>query len=397
VIFCRLFVAALIGLVAGGSAQVPTSVAPAVHVQRVPNGGIQPEVVRDRGGALHMLYFSGEPAAGDLFYVRSSDDGKTFSRPVRVNSQQGSAIATGTIRGGQLALGRGGRVHVAWNGSGMALPRGPVDVRSGKPGSAMLYTRSNGTGTTFEPQRTVMQRSVVLDGGGGIAADSAGNVWVAWHANDAATGNNGEENRRLFVAHSLDDGRQFAPERAPWREPTGACSCCGVRMLATRGGGLLLLFRAATANVNRDMFLLRSADEAQTFTGSRVHAWEIAACPMTSMSLVEGASRVLASWETDGQVYFGMVDAQRPAVSSIRAPSGDPRPRKHPRLAIGPGNRLLMAWTERTSWARGGAVAWQLFDEKGEPLGPDARESGLPVWSYAAAVPRADGGFTIFY
>jgi len=70
-----------------------------VTVSRVPNGGIQPEVVVDAAGVLHMVYFSGEPRAGNLFYVRSSDFGKTFSTPIQINSQPGSAIATGTIRG----------------------------------------------------------------------------------------------------------------------------------------------------------------------------------------------------------------------------------------------------------------------------------------------------------
>ena len=84
-----------------------------VTLARVPNGGIQPQVLRDAQNVVHMLYFSGEPANGDLFYVRSTDEGRTFSAPVRVNSQPGSAVATGTIRGDHMALGRNGRVHVA--------------------------------------------------------------------------------------------------------------------------------------------------------------------------------------------------------------------------------------------------------------------------------------------
>ena len=32
-----------------------------VHVQRLPDGGLQPEAVVDADGVLHMLYFSGDP------------------------------------------------------------------------------------------------------------------------------------------------------------------------------------------------------------------------------------------------------------------------------------------------------------------------------------------------
>src|SRR3982751_4388903 len=102
----------------------------AVALVRVPHGGIQPEAVVDRRGVLHVLYFSGEARAGDLFYIRSTDYGSTFSDPVRVNSQDGSAIATGTIRGGQLAIDADWRVHVVWNGSDAAAPRGLVNPAS---------------------------------------------------------------------------------------------------------------------------------------------------------------------------------------------------------------------------------------------------------------------------
>src|SRR5712692_2605547 len=79
-----------------------------VRLLRLPEGGLQPQTAVDDRGVLHVVYFSGEPAGGNLFYVRSTE------APVRVNSQPASAIATGTIRGAQLALGRNGRVHVAW-------------------------------------------------------------------------------------------------------------------------------------------------------------------------------------------------------------------------------------------------------------------------------------------
>ena len=94
--------------------------APAVDVRRVPNGGFQPDLAVGRDGAIHLVYYSGDPMAGDVFYVRSKDGGVTFSAPVRVNSQPGSAIARGTIRGPQIAAAPDGRVHVAWNGSDAA-------------------------------------------------------------------------------------------------------------------------------------------------------------------------------------------------------------------------------------------------------------------------------------
>src|SRR5205807_3876796 len=78
---------------------------------RVPNHGIQPQVAVDSKGVVHLLYFKGEPGGGDLFYT-TSKDGVHFKHAIRVNSQPGSAVATGNIRGGHLAVGKGGRAHV---------------------------------------------------------------------------------------------------------------------------------------------------------------------------------------------------------------------------------------------------------------------------------------------
>ena len=119
----------------------------AVEVLRVPDGGIQPLAAIDEVGTIHLVYFTGDPMAGDVFYVEKPRDATNFTEPVRVNSQPGSVIATGTVRGAQMALGRDGRVHVAWMGSATARPRGPRDL------SPMLYARSTDLETGFETQR----------------------------------------------------------------------------------------------------------------------------------------------------------------------------------------------------------------------------------------------------
>src|SRR5579862_9153103 len=110
-------IAALIFVAAPTRAGKPSQPVPLVNTVRVPNGGIQPQIAVDDQGVLHMVYFSGEAAHGDLYYVRSGDGGATFSLPIKVNSHPGSAIATGSIRGAHLAIGRQGWVYVAWNGT----------------------------------------------------------------------------------------------------------------------------------------------------------------------------------------------------------------------------------------------------------------------------------------
>ena len=188
------------------SAQEKTKVEPT----RVPNHGIQPQVQTDAQGDVHLLYFQGEHGNGDLYYVRTRNQDGKFSAPIKVNDIPLSAIATGNMRGGYLALGKKGRVHVVWNGSFKAKLSDPPNT------TGMFYTRLNDAGDTFEPQRNIIQEAFGLDGGGGLAADATGNVFVTWHA--PPPGMKGEANRTVWIARSIDDGKTFAREtRASFR------------------------------------------------------------------------------------------------------------------------------------------------------------------------------------
>ncbi len=325
-----------------------------VTLLKTPNHGIQPQAVMDAKGTLHLLYFQGDPKGGNLWYVRRDIDKPTFSVPLRVNSQDGSAIAIGTIRGGQLAVGKNGCADVAWNGSGQALPKNPL------AGVPMLYARLDDAGTAFEPQRNLMTRTAHLDGGGTVAADGAGNVYVAWHAMKDREGN--ETNRQVWLSISKDDGQTLAPEKPAWDEPTGACGCCGMRGFADAHGDLLFLYRAATAKINRGMVLLRSADQGQSFTGVRLDNWKIESCPMSAAAFAQGPSGLYAAWENDGQIYFVRTAKGNTPPKAAPGPAND---RRLPALAVNKDGTFVLVWTEGTGWNRGGTLAWQVYDKAG--------------------------------
>jgi RNA polymerase sigma factor (sigma-70 family) len=356
---------------------------------RAPNHGIQPQVAVDAKGAVHLLYFKGEPLAGDIFYARS-EEGVHFKHPLRVNSQPASAVATGNIRGAQLALGKDGRVHVAWNGSAKALPKAPGDSHP------MLYTRLNNAGTAFETQRNLIRSAVGLDGGGSVAADGAGNVYVFWHAPEPDK--KGEDNRRVWVAVSTDEGKTFAAEKAASTEPTGACGCCGMRGFADSKGMVYALYRGAKNGGQRDMYLLTSADKGKRFRGEDVHPWSIEACPMSSESFAEGPGGVVvAAWETKGQVYFARIDPKTGKRSGSVAAPGTGRGRKHPAVAVNAKGEMILAWTEGMGWNRGGSVAWQVYDRDSSPTAERGHAPGVPVWSLVAVFVRPDGRFAVVY
>ncbi len=373
-------------VVAGGADM--NSAPPPVSVVRVPDGGIQPQVTVDKAGTVHLVYFKGDPAHGDVFYARVSSDGR-FAPSVQVNSNAGSAIATGNVRGAHVAIGRNGRLHVVWMGSSQTHAQGgPAPV---------LYTRTADDGRSFERERDLTRNEAIGPDGGALAADAAGNVYVTWHA--LPSGGKGEADRRLMLARSQDDGRTFATERAISDPAAGACACCGTGAFVDGGGAVYALFRAARESVHRDTFLLRSSDRGATFTSVDLHPWDINACPMSTYALAQdpAGAAVAAAWETGGRIFWTRIDARTGKPSRVIAAAGADKNQKHPAIAVDAKGMTLVAWTEGMGWSRGGLVAWQIFDAGGDPVAERRSAPGVPAWSLVAAYARADGGFSLVY
>lgn len=357
-----------------------------VELMRTPNAGIQPQAVVEADGRVHLIYFQGKPAAGNVFYVRQEPNQKNFSTPIPVNSEPDSAIARGTIRGAQLALGKSSRVHVAWNGSEKAVPKGSQGEQP------MLYSRLHSDRGAFEPQRNLIQNAFGLDGGGTLAADSMGNVYVAWHAGAAD-----EASRKVWVVRSQDDGATFTPEAAATMQPTGACGCCGMRAYADSRGMLYILYRSAFQRTNRDMHLLISDDQAASFTGVQLDKWPVAVCPMSSATIAETAAGVVTAWETDGQVFLASIDRRSGRPGPKQAASGIANGRKHPTVATNQQGEIILAWIEGSGWERAGTLHWQLFDVRGKPTKTKGRGNDTPVWGLPTAFSRPNGDFVVVY
>lgn len=363
-----------------------------VHVVRIPGGGLQPQVAADPEGNIHLVYLKGDPKGCDVFYSIRKSGQQTFSAPIQVNTEPGSAIALGTVRGAQIAIGRKGRVHVAWNGSQPAH-------ETGAKGAPMLYTRSETRGLRFEPQRNLMISTMNLDGGGSVAADSKGNVYVVWHAHPR-NGPEDETHRAVYLARSTDDGFSFAPERKLTSEENGACACCGLKAFADDNNRVAIVYRAADEVGNRDSKLLLSLDAGTTFRSTTLGTWHSTTCPMSTPALGRGPGNdLLAVWETQGQIHARNLTPDRLASSPPSwTPEENPANRKHPVFAwsLSGGNRVLIAWVEGTGWGKGGSLAWECRDIDNN-VRTSGQALGVPAWDLPAAFPDPDGTFTIVF
>lgn len=357
-----------------------------IQIRRVPGGGVQPQVQVDARGVVHLVYLSGDPSHADVSYSRSTDGGTKWSVPTRVNSQPGSALSIGTVRGAQMAVGRDGRVFVAWMGSSTAEPKAPGGL------VPMLFSRLSANGKSFEPQRNLIASHPGLDGGGSVAADREGNVFVAWHAPAVAKGT--EQDRRVWIARSIDDGKTFAPEIPLSSSDSGACGCCGMRISAG-DGKVVALYRGAAEQINRGMRLIETSTDLRHPRDRQIDPMKFGACIMSTAAFGWNANNVLMAWETKGQVLWSPVadDAVHP-----HSVPGNGNDRKHPALACDHEGNVLLAWTEGTGWNKGGSLAWQLFDASGNAIPNSAgQRRDLPAWDSPAAFCGSDRSFTVLY
>jgi hypothetical protein len=145
-----------------------------------------------------------------------------------------------------------------------------------------------------------------------------------------------------------------------------------------------VFYRIADQITHRDMVLIAPYDPKP----STVARFTAGKCVLSTSSARGG----WLAWEGADRIEFSNPDRKLP----VRLVGKD-NP-KHPSMAVNRDRKLLLAWTERTSWDRGGSLVWQLFDRDGKPI-PNAtgRADDLPAWDTPAAVGLSDGNFVIFY
>ena len=358
-----------------------------VRTERVPEGGLQP-VVMTGGGMVHLVYLTGDPKAADIHEVQRKVGGGAWSSPRTVNSEPGAAVALGSVRGPRLALGGGGIRHVLWNGSSK--------IRQTASGSApLLYSRSRPGEGGFEVQRALGGDTRHLDGGGAVAADGKGTVWVVWHAAlpTPPPGGDDETHRGVFLRDSHDEGATFGPSRRIDPPGMGVCACCGLDAGIGPDGSGWVLVRGAAGRSERGMRLLTTQAGARGFTIQKMDSWPLDQCPLSTCRLVQASDGPSAVWISKGRVQWASLGS--PDRSQTLSESG--KSANHPVwVPLGRTGSAVVAWTEGTGWQRGGGLAWSTL--RSGTLDPNIqRLPGVPVWGAVAGWAESDSVVTLLY
>ena len=346
------------------------SPATSVHCGRTPTTAF------DREGRLWAAYVVG----GHVYVANSGNQGKSYSRPVRVNREPEEIYTNGENRP-KIAFGRHGEIYVTW-----------TKVREAPFAGDIRFAVSRNGGRGFEPVKVVNDDNLLTSHRfDALFVDPEGDVYVAWldkrdlvaaeRAGGSYTG------AALYYAVSSDDGASFAPNR---KVGDYSCECCRIAMSETPEGDVAVFWRHIFGDDLgiRDHGFAVLGDEGVVVPLQRATRddWHLSGCPHHGPAMAPaGDGSYHLTWFTLGEarkgIFYGRYDPDgggRLRNLAAMAAAGA----SHPYIAAA-GDALYLVWKhfdgERTtvrlvvsrdqgaSWSPGRVVA-DTVDASDHPL-----------------------------
>ena len=348
----------LIGCLAGS----PALAAGKVTAVGVPDGGKPVVAKADAMGTIHLVY---DTETGPC-YVKSADNGQSFSKPIAIAGR--SSVTPGLeYNAWDMAIGKGGRVHVALGSNAWKLKLPQEEW-------GYFYAYLDPGAAAFSELRNINHKP---SEGFSLAANDRGDVTACWLSD------------RLYVNVSRDNGDTFEPyvELDSHYNP---CNCCTTSAAYGADGKLAILYREETRN-ERDMYLVLWDQRESTMTRGRISQtpWKVDACPMSYFQVARDGLGYVAVWPTKGLIHFAKLDANGEAALPLETKTPGFSGMRTGMIALSaPSGETLVAWKSA------GQVGWQLYDAKGKPSGKPGSEPG--PGNGVAGVLGKDGRFILF-
>jgi hypothetical protein len=205
------------------------------------NGGaFSPRVALDSGEGVNIVWGNSEISGGKVVFVRSTDQGETFTTPLDVSRSSGVAFDP------EIAIDSNDTINVAW--------------QDNAPGnSVIMYSRSTDLGGTFSRPKQV-STSAGNATEAAIATDASGRISVSWV--DESPGH-----AEAYYARSTNGGQSFSDpvnlsnfSNGDIHKPT-LTTFHGTVYLAFQNGDLY----GEDTIKNQQVFLTKSDDGGVTF------------------------------------------------------------------------------------------------------------------------------------
>lgn len=376
-----------------------------------------PEIAIGRDGAINIIWLdkgaigaSADPAKTpqtegqghshqswtDLLYARSTDGGRTFSQPLRVNKEPGEIWGFAASKP-RVGVGPAGTIHIYY-------PANENSPATGKPVAVSRYVRSSDKGATFsKPLRlnthAITDASEFVHGGlshahafGTMSVARDGTIYTYW-IDTRAMARDGD-NGMMYSAISNDDGVTFAPDRQAF--PADICPCCQISAVAIDRNTLFVGARQVYGDNLRDATVARSDDGGKSF-GERVRLggkpWKINGCPLKPTAIAVDGNFVYAAAHSGAEqpagVYFARSRDGGKSFDDFQPMHPDATVSDAPVIAVS-AEKVLVAWHAKTNEGR--RVYFRVSADRGATFGPVQELSAPAGTATNPAIAVAAGG-----
>jgi hypothetical protein len=243
-------------------------------------------------------------AANQVYVSSSTDEGQTFTTPVRIPINL--KVALGRHRGPRIAL--------AGNSIVVSAIGGATGVR-GQDGDLLAWRSSDGGKTWSEPVRVNDVASSAREGLHGMA--TRGNRLFASWLDLRKPGT------QIYGAWSSDGGATWSKNVLVYQSPDGTvCQCCHPTVTISDSGEIYVMFRNALDG-SRDMYVAKSTDGGKSFgSADRLGSgtWKLNACPMDGGAIAVTGGKVATAFRRDKTIVLASDSKNETAVGEGRDP-----------------------------------------------------------------------------
>ena len=297
----------------------------------------------------------------NLFLTQSNDSGKSFSNPVRVNTNDNESVTAGQYSTMPLKTGSNGEIYVIWQFHDSS----PETLKNYLPGeyppSYLKFVRSIDGGKTFEQEVTLAQNEAKSEKAFQSLAVSSNNTLYIPFLDSAASFTIGYPSS-IKMLKSSDGGQTFDHSKLI---DLNACVCCPTDSLIDDKNNLYVLWRKTYNNtlandeanrIIRDVAIIRSTDGGNIFSEPRKIAndnWIFPYCPDAGLSMApDSKGRLHAIWTTGkmgapGYYYTYSDDKGLTFSKPVSLLTDEWVPLRSSHLAVDGNDNVWGTWTER--------------------------------------------------
>ena len=260
--------------------------------QKVAAGHL-PVVIADATGTTHLVY--GQDST--IYYATANGQPSHFTHPVAIAVLPD--LVAGAKRGPQLAV----------------TDLFVVITAVTRAGDVVAYSLDRKTNQWSSAVRINNVPQIAKEGFQAVAGAVRGTFHAVWlDLRD-------DKQNKIVGATSHDGGRSWSANQLIYRSPDGTvCECCKVSLVA-KGNDVYVQFRNWLGG-SRDLYLAHSADGGKTYAPAQklgTGTWKLKGCPMDGGSVVlSSTGQPITAWRRENALYICQPGKPEQAIATGR-------------------------------------------------------------------------------